>query len=58
MKPSLVGKSTKIDPLTTALFKAKFVWRMGVKASGFSRLAEKSQTNELHSTIKEDIFHK
>ena len=32
----LSGKSTKIDPLTPALFKAKFVWRMGVKAPGFS----------------------
>ena len=27
-----------IDPLTPALFKAKFVWRMGVKAPGFSSL--------------------
>ncbi|HEX7457723.1 MAG TPA: AraC family transcriptional regulator [Ginsengibacter sp.] len=32
----MAGKSTKIDPLTPALFKAKFVWRMGVKAPGFS----------------------
>src|SRR5665647_2201695 len=29
-------KSIKIDPHTPALFKAKFVWRMGVKATGFS----------------------
>jgi hypothetical protein len=32
---TLSGKSTKIDPLTPALFKAKFVWRIGFKASGF-----------------------
>jgi hypothetical protein len=32
------GKPIKVYPLTSALFKAKFAWAIGVKAAGFSSL--------------------
>jgi len=34
----LVGKPIKIYPFTLALFKAKFVWAIGIKATGFSSM--------------------
>jgi len=37
----LAGKPIKIDPLTTASFKAKSKWRMGDKVAGFSILIPK-----------------
>src|SRR5665647_918398 len=36
----LDGKSTKIDPLTPTLFKAKFVWRMGSRHLDFPILTQ------------------
>ena len=37
--PSQNGKPIKIDPLTSASFKAKFVWSIRFDAAGFSTVA-------------------